>query len=237
MIIVGHRGARLEAPENTMAGFQHLRNLNIHHLELDIRISKDNHLMVIHDATVDRTTAHKGHVSAHHADMLVNMNAAHHFSSEQQTSGIPRLDDIFKTFPHLETIQLEVKTTEKDSLQRIAAQLAEMIERYAIQSKSVVTSSDPFLLAALQNKYPTIKKGYVAKRFSRNPIGTCQRYHCQYLVVDWHRCTAKLIQQAHAAGLHVSAWTVNKINIAKRLRDARIDSIITDVPSLMLAHL
>ena len=237
MVIVGHRGARLEAPENTMAGFHHLRNLNIHHVELDIRLSKDHHLMVIHDATVDRTTAHKGHVSEHHADSLANMNAAHNHSEEQKIFGIPRLDDIFRTFPHLESIQLEVKTTDKDSLELIATLLVDMINHYNIQSKAIITSSDTFLLAVIQRKYPTAKKGYVAERFSRNPIGTCQRYHCQYLVVNWHRCNAELIKQAHAANLHVSTWTVNKINVAKKLKALQVDSLITDVPSLMLTHL
>jgi len=202
-----------------------------------VRLSKDHHLMVIHDATVDRTTAHKGHVSEHHADALVNMNAAHHHSKEQQTSGVPRLEDIIKTFPRLESIQLEVKTTDKDSLELTATLLVEMINHYNIQSKAIITSSDPFLLAVLEHKYPAIKKGYVAKRFSRNPIGTCKRYHCQYLVVNLHRCNAELIKQAHAANLHVCTWTVNKINVAKKLKNLQVDSLITDVPSLMLAHL
>ena len=62
MILIGHRGARKEAPENTQAGFHHLRQLGINHVELDVRLSKDGKLVVLHDATVNRTTNGKGKV-------------------------------------------------------------------------------------------------------------------------------------------------------------------------------
>ena len=79
MIIIGHRGARNEAPENTLAGFEHLRKLNIHHVELDVRLSKDKKLMVLHDETVNRTTDKKGKIEQLTAADLGQCHAAHNF--------------------------------------------------------------------------------------------------------------------------------------------------------------
>ncbi|HET8705537.1 MAG TPA: glycerophosphodiester phosphodiesterase family protein, partial [Pseudomonadales bacterium] len=63
MELFGHRGARNEAPENTLAGFRYLRTLDIHKVELDIRLSKDDELIVIHDITLDRTTDKTGAIT------------------------------------------------------------------------------------------------------------------------------------------------------------------------------
>ena len=121
MRIIGHRGARREAPENTLAGFRHLRSLGIDHVELDVRLSADHQLVVLHDTTVNRTTNGKGAAREMTATALGALNAAASFPGWQEATPIPLLRDVLTEWPELESIQLEVKTTHVPDLHIIVA--------------------------------------------------------------------------------------------------------------------
>jgi len=127
MRIIGHRGARREAPENTLAGFRHLRALGIDHVELDVRLSRDNQLVVLHDTTVNRTTNGKGAVREMTAAELGALNAAANFSGWNDSTPVPLLRDVLAEWNDLESIQLEVKTTAIADLRIIAAALVQLI--------------------------------------------------------------------------------------------------------------
>lgn len=241
MTIIGHRGARHEAPENTLLGFEHLRNLGINHVELDVRLSQDNILMVIHDATVDRTTQGKGKVSHLTALKLQGLNAAHGFVPENSDtvafSGIPTLDNVLRTWPDLEHIQLEIKPTDRRRHSTIARELDRQIRANDLDDMAVVTSSDTQFLNTFKRRYPYYSTGLVADRWCRNPVGLCTQLRCDLLALNQDRCRPKTVAKAHALGIDVSVWTVNNPAKALALLNMGVDSIITDAPSLMLRHL
>lgn len=243
MYIIGHRGARHEAPENTLQGFAHLRSLGIHRVELDVRLSKDNQLVVLHDTTLDRTTNHKGKLSNYTTADLAAMNAGSRFISQSpqitaeahEFLGVPTLDQVITEWPELQSIQMEVKSADRHSLMMIAERINFLVDAHQIARKTCVTSSDTNMLRIMASKYRHIKRGFVAERFTRNPIGVCVNLDCDYLVINWRNCSEKLIKKAHEQGLHVSVWTVNRLDIAQRLCEWGADSLITDIPSTMLA--
>lgn len=242
MHIIGHRGARNEAPENTLLGFQHLRSLGIHQVELDVRLSKDNQLVVLHDATLDRTTERKGKVTNYNAAELAQCNAGIHFKSQSPhitqlnhpITGVPTLEQVFREWPELQSIQLEVKSTDRRSLEMIASRINFLIDALGISRRCCITSSDTEMLRIVGQHYRHIQRGYVAERFMRDPIGVCVNLDCKYLVINWRKCSEALIEQAHAHGLQVSVWTVNRVDVALRLYEWGADSLITDEPTMML---
>ena len=237
MILIGHRGARKEAPENTPAGFRHLRQLGINHVELDVRLSKDGQLVVLHDTTVNRTTNHKGNVLDFTAAELAEMDASKPLPHWPEPSGIPTLESVLSEWPDLKSIQLEVKTAANDILLRIGHGLLDLIQHHQLQHQAIITSADQNMLSVMQRLAPRIRRGFVAERFTRDPIEVCLSHHCSHLVINYHRCTPDLINHAHAVGLEVSTWTVNEVNVARRLQNYGVDSIISDVPSTLLKHL
>lgn len=237
MRIIGHRGARREAPENTLAGFRHLRALGIDHVELDVRLSRDNQLVVIHDATVDRTTDGQGSVREQSAAELGILNAAARFPGWQEATPVPLLRDVLAEWPDLKSIQLEVKTTQVPDLQRIATGIAELVAEFDLLDVATVTSMDTRMLAIMHQRAPQIRRGYVAERFTRDPLTQCALYQCSLLATNYRRVGPGLVAAAHEQELKFSVWTVNDVQIAHRLRDWGVDSLITDVPSLMLQHL
>lgn len=237
MRIIGHRGARREAPENTLAGFRHLRSLGIDHVELDVRLSRDNQLVVIHDTTVNRTTDGKGAVREMTAAEMGALNAAAHVSGWKETTPVPLLRDVLKEWPGLDSIQLEVKTTCIPDLHIIAAGIVALVREFDLLDVATVTSMDTQMLAIMHQRAPEIRRGYVAERFTRDPLAMCHLYQCDLLAINYHRVTPAMVTTARNQGLEFSVWTVNNLNVAQRLQDWGVDSIITDVPSLMLQHL
>lgn len=241
MDIIGHRGARNEVPENTRAGFAHLRSLGIHQVELDVRLTKDNQLVVLHDTTLKRTTNQKGKVKQYTADELQAFDASYGFKAvsanapplPSQNLEVPRLNQVLEEWPELESIQLEVKTTDKHSLDKIAERLNFLIDAHRLQQQAIITSSDTAMLRIVAHRFRHIQRGFVAERFRRDPIGISLSLGCKYLVIDWRKCSESLIQDAREAGLNVSVWTVNKPSVALSLYEWGANSIITDEPTLM----
>lgn len=237
MQIIGHRGARREAPENTLGGFAYLRALGINRVELDLHLTRDQQLVVIHDYTTLRTAGKAGTVNQLSSADLRAYNAAAQFKRWQQVEPIVTLQEVLTAWPELQSIQLEVKTANVRAIPAIADRLAFIIHEFKLGARATVTSHDVRVLAQMHERYPHIRRGYVAERFARDPLATCHHLRCEYLVMDYKGLRPTIVEHAHAMGIHVSTWTVNDVNNAHRMYEMGVDSLITDVPSLMLQNL
>ena len=181
-LIYGHRGARGEAPENTLVSFQTCLNAGVTRCELDLRLSKDGQLMVIHDATLKRTTGRRGKVSEYSAAELMQMDARHTTAPWPVPCPIPTLEQLFELCPFTHW-QLEVKETSKTHAVEIVRAIDQLSARFAIQDKIVITSSSRTVLQAAHSLAPHLARGLVAEYVWLNPIKTAQRYECSLLIL------------------------------------------------------
>ncbi|MCM0611598.1 glycerophosphodiester phosphodiesterase [Marinobacter sediminum] len=231
MIVYGHRGAKGEAPENTLPGFVHAYRHGIRHFELDLVLSKDGTPVMVHDLTVDRTTSQKGSVGNYTATELAEMDARHNTSSWPRKIGIPTLEDLLDQFDDLEHLQLEVKKDSRQRLNILCNRLTEIIQRRDLYQKAAITSSDTWFLKQIRRRNKNIRIGFVAERKFPRPLNLATRLGCDYLCINWKLCSKGMVEQAHRRGLHVSTWTVNRIHDMLQLEEAGVDSIITDYPT------
>ncbi len=218
MELYGHRGARDEAPENTIMGFRHLLRLDIFKVELDVRLSKDGIPVVIHDETIDRTTRGSG--------VVANMTA-----EELGQYSIPTLEEVFIDADEMQHYQLEIKSDKPERIKRLCSVIEELINRMNFNKKIVITSLSTAVLQQFKTKAPTLNRGFVCDRGVLFPIKKALRYDCQFLCMHYKKCSSRLVKRAHKKGLHVSVWTVNDIYDARELRAMRVDSLITDQPT------
>lgn len=236
MHLIGHRGAREEAPENTLYGFEHLRKLNIHRVEFDVRLNKDKELVVIHDESLDRTTDTQGLIKDFTTQELKAVNACAQFSQSVAAEGVPSLREVLQQWPDLLHAQIEVKPPEIEDHQIICEQIQSLLFELGLQKQCMITSSDIAFLESCKTFASDITRGYIYYDLEKKPIETCLETEAGLLAIHWKLCYQELIEQAHEAGLEVSAWTVNKEKAFLRLKSWGIDSIISDYPST-LAHL
>ncbi|WBE26401.1 glycerophosphodiester phosphodiesterase [Denitrificimonas caeni] len=235
-LIYGHRGARGEAPENTLVSFQACLAAGVTRCELDLHLSKDLQLIVIHDASLKRTTGRRGKVSQYTAEQLLQMDARHNTAPWPSPCPIPSLEHLFShcAFVHW---QLEVKESSKKRAAQAIQAIVELSARFAMQDKIIITSSSRTVLRAAQAGAPHLARGLVAEYAWLNPIKIALRYQCQMLVLNWELATKQRIKQAQKAGLNVSVWTVNEPALMRRLVTYGADSLITDFPGLATATL
>lgn len=229
-LIYGHRGARGEAPENTLASFQKALDAGVTRVELDLHLSADHQLMVIHDPTLQRTTGRRGKVAQHQASELMQLDARLGLAGWTDACPIPSLEQLFSSFAQFEHYQLEVKSGSERQSRIVLQAVSQLVERYQLQDKVVVTSSSRTLLKYARASRFELPTGLVEEYGLLDPIKAAQRYGCRYLILNWKLCTAKRIQQAQQAGLHVSVWTVNEEHRMQKLAAMGVDSLITDYP-------
>ena len=198
--------------------------------ELDLHLSADNQLMVIHDATLKRTTGRRGKVVEHPAADLVKVDARKGGPGHVQPCPIPTLEELFQKCP-FEHWQLEVKSASRTRCHHRsghpragpAVQLAGQGHHHLQLARS--TGCSPGAGARRE----AWAGGGV--RLAR-PLKVAQNYGCDLLALNWTLCTPERLLKAQAQGLHVSVWTVNEPALMRRLADFGVDSLITDFPGL-----
>ncbi len=231
MIIYGHRGARGEAPENTLAGFTTAYRHGIRHFELDLQLSADGAPVVIHDLTLERTTGVEDKVADKTAAQLSQLDARHNAASWPTPVGVPTLEQVLDACPDTIHYQLEVKPDGRSRLNILCNRLTELIQRRALFDMVTVTSSDTWFLQEIKRRNRRIHTGYVAGRRFPKPVTTAVRLGCSYLILNWRLCSAATVAEAHRKNMHVSVWTVNRIHDMLAMEQAGVDSIITDFPT------
>ncbi len=233
MIVYGHRGARGEAPENTIAGARHAVERGTRQLEIDLRLSADGQLVVMHDDTLRRTTGETGKVAAHSARTLGKLDARADGPPwpNKRGTGIPTMTALYRAVPEIRHWQLELKALGKRSNPALAAATVEWLRGH--QPRAVVTSSEPELLQAVKAALPRQAVGYVSTTTSPEPA--LEACGCDFLVAHWQTLVSRAqVRKLQRRGIHISAWTVNDASVIKQLYKLGIDSVITDYPSMAL---
>ena len=236
-LIYGHRGARGEAPENTLPSFRRALAAGVRRVELDLHLSSDQQLMVIHDPTLKRTTGLGGRVNQHSAAELMRLDARRNGPEWPENCPIPSLEQLFQHCPEFEHYQLEVKSGSSGQSRIVLNAVSTLVERFGLQDKVVLTSSSRTLLKTARDTAYSLPTGLVEEYGLIDPLKSAVRYDCRYLILNWKLCKPARIRKAQALGLHVSVWTVNDPTTMIRLADMGVDSIITDFPHLAIETL
>lgn len=245
--MVAHRGGAGLAPENTVEAFRGAMEVwEADMLELDVRLTRDGHVVVIHDDTVDRTTEGQGRVADLTLAELQQLDAGHRFEDEtgqhpfrSQGVRVPAFEEVLVRFPD---VWLNVEAKEA----AVAGPLVEIVRKHGAQSR--------VLVAAEFERSRRHVRGYEgpwgASRhhiflfwvLHRLPAGGFYTPGADILQLPevWKRLrivTPRLIEQAHRRNLPVQVWTVNESVDMRRLLDWGIDGIQTDRPDRLAAVL
>lgn len=236
MRIIGHRGARGEAPENTLGGFQYIHDLGIRAVEFDVRQLNDHELIIMHDDNMLRTTGIDQALYPLNSTQLDSYNQAHIWLDweKQSTPTLLQALQIMQDFEHLE---VEVKAVETHAeAERLTQHLTQQLRGF--ERTAVITSFDLKILQALQDQHSTFKRGLLIEDDIQHlAIEQALKYDCCQIGWMNQLATDDLLKATQQANLAISVWTVNDIERAKHLRDCGIDGLITDFPKMMLQHL
>jgi len=234
VILVGHRGAKGEAPENTLAGFQYVRTLGIDAFELDVRLSADEQLVVVHDATVDRTTDGTGPVSAFDASELARLDARAEHPDWPVRVGVPTLAELLEAFPDAGHWELEIKSDAPDRMERICRQLARMVKEYGLRGRATVTSFHPVALELIATAAPDLPRCFIARFDALDSLETARELGCAQVAIPLKTGSAEMVAASRAAGMRVAGWQGNSPEDIRTLVGWGVDQITTDFPTMAL---
>ncbi|MEH6571418.1 MAG: glycerophosphodiester phosphodiesterase family protein [Halioglobus sp.] len=232
MLVYGHRGAAGEAPENTIAGALHAIERGARYIEIDLQLSADDQLVVNHDKTLRRTAGRWGKTGKYTASELAKMDAREDGPPwpRKKDCGIPTLEAMLRATDKLAGYQLEVKPDSKAKIERIAQHLSERFDTSKAAHKVVITSSSIYLHECLRDIAPHITRGMVITR--ADEVATLMDLGCLYSAMHWSACNPYTIRKLRKARIHISVWTVNDAQVIKNLYKMKVDSVITDYPSM-----
>ncbi len=236
MRIIGHRGARGEAPENTLGGFQYIHDLGIRAVEFDVRQLKDDELIIMHDDNFLRTAGTDQQLYDLKSTELDDYNQAHIWMDwEKQVT--PTLRQSLHIMHDFEHIEVEVKAVETaQQAEKLTSELQQQLQGF--EHTAVITSFDLKIHQALQQQNSTFKRGLLIENdIGEQAIEQALQLGCGQIGWMNQLATDDIIQKTLDANLKISVWTVNDIERARHLRDHGIHGLITDFPKLMLTAL
>lgn len=230
--ILAHRGVSHLAPENTMAAFEKAKKLGIHWLEFDVMLSKDNHPVIFHDDTLNRTTNAKGLLSHKTWHQLQVLDAGSWFNKKYQGEPIPSLEMVleFMEKNNLNAV-IEIKPTKNNdgltaerTIQIIKKQWPEGLKHIIIASFSIAS------LITVRKLLPTQALGFGLHKWEEGMIEVIKALDCYSIHINHQLLSEKRMRLLQHTKRHILAYTVNNPKRATELHKIGVDGFFSDCP-------
>lgn len=248
VMVIAHQGGNHLWPDNTLFAFENAAALGADVLEMDLHITSDDVLVIIHDETVDRTTDGSGEVEQMTLAEIKALDAGYDWTRDEgathpyrgQGISIPTLEEVFQAFPG-QRMTIEIKKTERS----MAAPFCAMIRKYNMQERVLVASFHDERMAEFRAECPEVATSSARQETTIFVLLTkawlgglfSPEFHSLQVPKESSGITVMtpaFVQAAHARNLKVEPWTINDPEQMKLYIEWGVDGMITDRPDLLL---
>lgn len=222
MLKIGHRGAKGYEHENTIVAFQKAIDLGCDGIELDVHLSLDAEIIVIHDETINRTTNGKGFVNK------MSLSDLKTFLIDDKYE-IPTLVEVFELVNHNIFINIELKSYE--SIEKVI----ELIEKYVNlknwkYSDFIISSFDWNALQQVRFLNDKIQIGVLTSTNLNLAIAFAKFIKAKTINPYFHLLNEENVAKMQEKGFEIHTWTVNEIEDIEKMKSLKVDGIISDFP-------
>jgi glycerophosphoryl diester phosphodiesterase len=228
--LVAHRGGGSLAPENTLAAIRLGQSLGYTAAEFDVKLSRDGVAMLLHDATLERTTSGRGDAGILDWDTLSTLDAGAWHSPEHRGEAIARFDAAAALLKSKGTIaHVEIKPSPGRE-EETGAQVAALTAAYwqGAPVAPLLSSFSFEALAAAQLMAPELPRGWLAKEVTEDTWARAARLEAVSIHTDHRKLQRASVERAHAEGLRLLVYTVNDAARAEELFGWGVDGMFTD---------
>jgi len=219
MLRIGHRGARAYAPENTIASFKKALEIGVDAVELDVRKTKDNRLVVIHDADVKRTTNGEGLVSELTLKEIKSL-------STEGGEKIPTLEEALDFLDKKVKVFIELKEL------GVEGQVLSTVHDKGVENNVVIVSFLEDALKKVRELDKDVETGLIYAKH-KNPVKAALELKADYLVAFYRFTHTANVAKAHENGLKVVVWTINTSKEVEEYGVKGVDGITSDKPDIL----
>lgn len=237
-LIASHRGGSLEAPENSPTSFRHTAGLAVEQVEFDIHPTADGHIVVVHDATLDRTTDGTGPVAARTLAELRRLTIAGTAADRIMT--LPEVIEVFR--PTGIALRMEVKSDPAHQpYPGLLANALRLLDAAGMRGRTVVTSFlAPIVAEAVQapgllGRIWLVAPGVMDDIGLEGVVAAAEAHAIGHVGIRASRLDARVLAHLRTAGLGVGAWAVNDPDAVRRMLDLDVEVFTTDIPAQALA--
>jgi glycerophosphoryl diester phosphodiesterase len=221
--IVGHRGAPVFEPENTLRSFARALSLGVDAVELDVQLTSDGRLAVIHDETLDRTTNGRGPVKHFTLAELQRLDAG-------QGEPVPSLEEVFDLVQGKAHVMVELKQPDA-----APAVLRFFREHRAFASAQVISFWHP-VVKALQAEEPRLKIGALLVGCPVDPAGVARAARADTLILNYRYVNRELVEAANQQEIRVIVWNIDDPEILKPFLAMNLYAICTNRPQEIINY-
>lgn len=219
MLKIGHRGAKGYVAENTLASFKKALDLGVDGIELDVHVSSDGEIMVIHDETIDRTTAAKGFVK-------------NCISLELNKLGIPTLEAVLQLINQKCSINIEIK--DENATKKVVA----LVEKYVLENnwnyqQFQISSFIWESLEQISKLNSSILLGVLTENEVENALAFAKKINAHSINPYFELLNSENVTAIHRNGFKIYTWTVNSEEDLTFVKSLNVDGIISDFPDII----
>ncbi|MGO4306410.1 glycerophosphodiester phosphodiesterase [Cupriavidus sp. RAF12] len=235
---IAHRGAGKLAPENTLAAFRHGASFGYRMFEFDVKLSGDGRAVLMHDATLDRTTSGTGRVDALTLGELAGLDAGAWHSPGYAGEPIPTLAAIARyTRANGFLVNIEIKPVPGHEYRTGAAVALDALSLWrGADVPPLLSSFSEEALEAARKVAPTVPRALLLDKLPADWLDRLRRLDCVALDSNHRELDAAVIARAHQAGFKVLCYTVNDVTRAADLLSWGLDGLITDAVDQIAAQ-
>jgi glycerophosphoryl diester phosphodiesterase len=220
--IIGHRGARGLEPENTMRSFRKSLELGVDYIECDVHMTKDGHIVLMHDHTVDRTTNASGPVNSFTFDDIRKLDAG-------EGEIIPTLQELLDLARGKVKLHIELKD------ETATEPTVRLVEENGMEAEVFLTSGNTGTLKRVRELNASIATEHIFGEPPDDAIDRALTVGAKRVSCHISRLTSQFVRKAHENGLQVIAWPPNTVEEARKAIECGVDLICTDRPDIVTA--
>jgi len=227
IIITAHRGDSGKAPENTIPAIQQAIAAGEDCVEIDVRQTKDKVLVLLHDASLMRTTDVPGNVWDYNYEELQKLDAGKWFNEEYMDTKVPTLQQALRFSKGKVKLNIEIKDCA--DYKEIAEQVMYSIEEYGMEEECVISSTNYACLEEIERLNESILTGIILDDGLENPN---EYAAIDFFSINFSKVLQGTIDQIHDLGKEIHVWTIDDKETLLKAEKMKVDNIITNNPLL-----
>ncbi len=231
-LLVAHRGASTVAPEHTIPAYEAAIQAGADALELDVHLSADDQLVVIHDARLERTTDGRGLVRDLTLAELKRLDAGRWFGRAFRGQRIQTLSEVLERFRDRVAFGVELKGG-SDFYPGIEERLLALLQIYEVTDRTLIASFDHHALRRCRELDSEVRTGALVVGRLLAPAMLAPNSLLSAVCLKAELTTARDVAACREAGLDCYVWVVNDPPVARRFAEAGVTGIVTDRPDLL----
>ncbi len=226
----GHRGFSGKYPENTMLSFEKALEAGCEGIELDVHLTKDQKLVIIHDESIDRTSNSTGLVKDMTYEELSRVDFSYIYAGQVPFQKIPTLREYFELVKDKDIItNIELKTGVYE-YPGIEQAVYNMIKEYQLESKVVISSFNHHSVLRMKSLDASLACGFLSETWILDVGSYVTSHHVEAYHPDFHMLTEKETADLKKHGVKINTWTVNTEEDIRQMIEKEVDGIISNYP-------